>query len=133
MVNTTAADAAVPKVVPPGHSIDSGPKPNSTSPAVGSTTGQEEEDEGMPAIPQLVYGIAEGDRKGKMNHHIPEIVWFHKIEDTSTANIGNVLELKDTERSERILHITVSRKLRPITKLSSRMFLSAWWHIVVCM
>ncbi|KIK41002.1 hypothetical protein CY34DRAFT_806607 [Suillus luteus UH-Slu-Lm8-n1] len=132
MVNTIAADAAVPKVVPPGHGIDSGPEPNPTSPAVGSTAGQEEEDEGMPAIPQLVYGIAKGDREGKMNHHIPEIAWFHKIEDRSTANIRNVLELKDTERSERVLHITVSRKLRPITKLSGRTFLSAWWHIVVC-
>jgi hypothetical protein len=133
MVNTTVADAAAPKVLPPGHGIDSGPEPNSTSPAIGSIAGQEEEDEGKPAKPQLVYGIAKGDKEGKVNHHIPEMVWFHKFEDTSTANIRKVLELKDTERSERVLHILVSRKLRPITKLSGRVFLSAWWHIVVCM
>ncbi|KAG2741815.1 hypothetical protein P692DRAFT_20840142 [Suillus brevipes Sb2] len=127
------ADAAAPKVVP-GHDVDSGSELNSTSPAVGSTAGKEEEDDGKLAIPLKVYGIAKGDDEvqGKVNLHIPEMVWFNKFKDTSTAAIRKVLELKNAERGKRFLHITVSRKLRPITKLSGRTFLSAWWHIVVC-
>jgi hypothetical protein len=132
IIMANVADAAAPKVVL-GHDVDSGSEPNSTSPAVGSTAGQEEEDEGKPAIAQKVYGIAKGDNEGKVNLHIPEMVWFHKFKDTSTATIRKVLELKGAQRGKRFLHITVSKKFLPITKLSGRTFLSAWWHIVVCM
>ncbi|KAG1741267.1 hypothetical protein EDB19DRAFT_1705067, partial [Suillus lakei] len=60
------------------------------------------------------------------------MVWFHKFEDTSTANIRRALGLKDAERGRRVLYIIVFRKLYPITKLSDNKFLTAWWHIVVC-
>ncbi|KAG1741274.1 hypothetical protein EDB19DRAFT_1850970 [Suillus lakei] len=60
------------------------------------------------------------------------MVWFHKFEDTSTANIRRALGLKDAERGRRVLYIIVFRKLYPITKLSDNMFLTAWWQIVVC-
>ncbi|KAG2355781.1 hypothetical protein BDR07DRAFT_1364871 [Suillus spraguei] len=63
---------------------------------------------------------------------ITAMVWSHKFEDTSTANIRRALGLKDAERGRRVLYIVVFRKLDPITDLSDKEFLAAWWHIVVC-
>ncbi|KAG1741280.1 hypothetical protein EDB19DRAFT_1875935 [Suillus lakei] len=104
---------------------------NPTDELVAKLYWPEEERESEAEILQKVYEIAK-DEESKVRHHVPEMVWFHKFEDTSTANIRRALGLKDAERGRRILYIIVFRKLDPITKLSDKKFLAAWWHIVVC-
>jgi hypothetical protein len=81
---------------------------------------------------QKVYDIVEKDTKGKVKYHLPEMVWSHKFEETSTANIRTALGLKDAERGRRVLSIIVFKKLDPITNLSEDKFLSAWWQIIRC-
>ncbi|KAG2124974.1 hypothetical protein BD769DRAFT_856656 [Suillus cothurnatus] len=125
----TIAGATAPKTLPYG--VNSRPElTESTQLAVGSAAVWPEESE--PAISQKICEIAKNDKEGKVNHHVPEMVWFHKFEDTSTVDIRKTLGLQDAERGRRILHITIFRKLDPITDLSEDEFLGAWWHIVVC-
>ncbi|KAG1730187.1 hypothetical protein EDB19DRAFT_2027541 [Suillus lakei] len=67
--------------------------------------------------------------------HVPELVWFYKFEGTSTSRIRIALGLKDAEQAKqgsRVLYILVFRKLIPITTLSGKEFLVAWWQIVKC-
>jgi len=124
------AGATAPKTLPYG--VNSRPElTESIQLAVGSTAVWPEESE--PAISQKICEIAKNDKERKVSHHVPEMVWFHKFEDTSTVDIRKTLGLQDAERGRRILHITVFRKLDPITDLSEDEFFGAWWHIVVCM
>ncbi|KIK35035.1 hypothetical protein CY34DRAFT_96861 [Suillus luteus UH-Slu-Lm8-n1] len=68
----------------------------------------------------------------KVKYHVPEMVWSHKFEDTSTAHIRMALGLKDPEWGRRVLCIIVFKKLDPITDLSEDEFLSASWQIILC-
>ncbi|KAG2360578.1 hypothetical protein BDR07DRAFT_1289255 [Suillus spraguei] len=93
----------------------------------------EETCQSEPGILSEVYKIAQTDPN--VQDHIPELVWFHKFEGTSTSNTRTSLELKDTEQAKQdshVLHIIVFRKLIPITTLSGKEFLAAWWQIVKC-
>jgi len=90
-------------------------------------------------ILEEVYKIADGKRehmteeeRKQVDGHVPEMVWFHKFEDTSTASIREALGIKDAKRGSRVFYIIVFRKLRPITELSGQEFLRAWWHAVLC-
>ncbi|KAG2132093.1 hypothetical protein DEU56DRAFT_902391 [Suillus clintonianus] len=65
------------------------------------------------------------------SRQIPEVVWLAKFENTYPAKMRRALVADDTERGNRVSYIIVSRQLRPITKLSGKEFLSAWWQIVV--
>jgi hypothetical protein len=105
---------------------------NPTSELVAKLYWPEEERESEAEILQKVYEIAEKDTEGKVKYHVPEMVWSHKFEETSTANIRTALGLKDAERGKRVLYIIVFKKLDPITGLSEDEFLSAWWQIVLC-
>ncbi|KAG2064591.1 hypothetical protein BDR04DRAFT_1109866 [Suillus decipiens] len=49
-------------------------------------------------ILKKVYEIAGKDEEGTVKYHVPEMVRFHKFEDTSTMNIRRTLGLKDSER-----------------------------------
>ncbi|KAG1836239.1 hypothetical protein DFJ58DRAFT_847063 [Suillus subalutaceus] len=60
-----------------------------------------------------------------------EVEILRKFEDTFTAKIRRALGLKDAERGRRVLYIIVFRELDPITDLSDKEFLAAWWHIIV--
>ncbi|KIK41000.1 hypothetical protein CY34DRAFT_806604 [Suillus luteus UH-Slu-Lm8-n1] len=105
---------------------------NPTSELVAKLYWPEEERESEAEILKKVYKIAEKDKVGKVKYHVPEMVWSHKFEDTSTANIRTALGLKDAERGRRVLYIIVFKKLDPITDLSEDEFLSAWWQIILC-
>ncbi|KIK40988.1 hypothetical protein CY34DRAFT_806585 [Suillus luteus UH-Slu-Lm8-n1] len=105
---------------------------NPTSELVAKLYWPEEERESEAEILQKVYDIAEKDTEGKVKYHVPEMVWSHKFEDTSTANIRTALGLKDAERGRRVLYLIVFKKLDPITDLSEDEFLSAWWQIILC-
>jgi hypothetical protein len=105
---------------------------NTTSELVAKLYWPEEERESEAEILQKVYEIAEKDTEGKVKYHVPEMVWSHKFEETSTANIRTALGLKDAERGKRVLYIIVFKKLDPITGLSGDEFLSAWWQIIRC-
>jgi hypothetical protein len=90
-------------------------------------------------ILEEVYKIADGKReqmteeeRKQVDSHVPEMVWFHKFEDTSTATIREALNIKDAKRGSRVFYIIVFRKLCPITELSGREFLRTWWHAVLC-
>ncbi|KAG1805107.1 uncharacterized protein HD556DRAFT_1437270 [Suillus plorans] len=93
----------------------------------------EETRQSEPDILNEVYKIAQTDPD--VRGHVPELVWFHKFEETSTSKIRVALGLKDAERAEqgsRILYIIVFRKLIPITTLSGEEFIAAWWQVVKC-
>ncbi|KAG2127931.1 uncharacterized protein EDB93DRAFT_1340893 [Suillus bovinus] len=93
----------------------------------------EETRQSEPDILNEVYKIAQTDPD--VLGHVPELVWFHKFEETSTSKIRIALGLKDAERAKqgsRVLYIIVFRKLIPITTLSGKEFLTAWWQIVKC-
>ncbi|KAG2336803.1 hypothetical protein BDR05DRAFT_970860, partial [Suillus weaverae] len=124
-VKSKALSALVPKL--PHHNPH-----NPTNELVAKIYWPEEERESEAEILQKVYEIAKKDEEGKVKHHVPEMVWFHKFEDTSTAKIRKSLGLKNAERGRRILYIIVFRKLDPITDLSEDEFLSAWWQTIIC-
>ncbi|KAG1720577.1 uncharacterized protein EDB91DRAFT_1230992 [Suillus paluster] len=90
----------------------------------------EEERESEAEILKKVYEIAtsEPDVKG----HVPEVVWSHKFEGTSTVKIRTALGLDNAQQGSRVLYIIMFKKLIPITKLSGDEFLTAWWQIVCC-
>ncbi|KAG2346936.1 hypothetical protein BDR05DRAFT_759322 [Suillus weaverae] len=93
----------------------------------------EETHQSEPDILNEVYKIAQTDPD--MRGHVPELVWFHKFEGTSTSKIRIALGLKDAKQAKqgsRALYIIVFRKLIPITTLSGKEFLAAWWQIVKC-
>ncbi|KAG1767569.1 hypothetical protein EDD22DRAFT_296377 [Suillus occidentalis] len=93
----------------------------------------EETRQSEPDLLKEVYKIAQTDPD--VQGHVPELVWFHKFEETSTSKIRVALGLKDAEQAEqgsRVLYIIVFRKLIPITTLSGKEFLAAWWQIVKC-
>ncbi|KAG2353656.1 hypothetical protein BDR07DRAFT_1432487 [Suillus spraguei] len=93
----------------------------------------EETRQSEPDILDEVYKIAQTDPD--VQGHVPELVWFHKFKGTSTSKIRIALGLKDAEQAEqgsRALYIIVFRKLIPITTLSGKEFLDAWWQIVKC-
>ncbi|KAG1772481.1 hypothetical protein EV702DRAFT_1033620 [Suillus placidus] len=88
----------------------------------------EEARQSEPEILEEVYKIANEDPD--VLGHVPEMVWFHKFEGTSTAIIRKALGIDDT--GSRVLYIIVFRKLDPITTLSGDEFLLAWWEVVKC-
>ncbi|KIK32859.1 hypothetical protein CY34DRAFT_814033 [Suillus luteus UH-Slu-Lm8-n1] len=81
-----------------------------------------------PEILEEVYKIA--NEEDDVMGHVPDMVWFHKFEETSTAIIRKALGIDDT--GSRVLYIIVFRKLDPITTLSGDEFLLAWWEVVKC-
>ncbi|KAG1787204.1 uncharacterized protein HD556DRAFT_1503681 [Suillus plorans] len=86
-----------------------------------------------PDILNEVYKIAQIDPD--VRGHVPELVWFHKFKETSTSDIRVALGLKDAKRAKqgsRVLYIIIFRKLIPITTLSGKEFLTAWWQVVKC-
>jgi hypothetical protein len=76
------------------------------------------------------YQIAE--KESQVKGHVPEIVWFHKFDDTSTADTRRMLGIPDAGQGSRVLYLIVIGKLSPITTLSGQEFLQAWWHAVLC-
>ncbi|KAG2048642.1 hypothetical protein BDR06DRAFT_1024315 [Suillus hirtellus] len=88
----------------------------------------EEARQSEPEILEEVYKIASADPD--VLGHVPEMVWFYKFEDTSTAIIRKALGIDDA--GSRVLYIIVFRKLVPITTLSGEEFLRAWWEVVKC-
>jgi len=81
-------------------------------------------------ILERVCQIAE--KESQVKGHVPEVVWFHKFEETSTAQIRRTLGIPDSEQGSRVLYIIIFRKLSPITTLSKQEFLTAWWQAVLC-
>ncbi|KAG0706679.1 hypothetical protein DFH29DRAFT_137520 [Suillus ampliporus] len=90
----------------------------------------EESRESEPEILNQVYQIAQ--QETEVRGHVPEMVWFYKFEETSTANIRKALGFEDAECGSRVLYIIVFRKLIPITTLGGMEFFSAWWQVVIC-
>ncbi|KAG2363793.1 hypothetical protein BDR07DRAFT_1403336 [Suillus spraguei] len=82
---------------------------NPTDELVAKIYWPEEERESEADILRKVYEIAGEDKEGKEG-----------------------VRTQGAERGRRVLYIIVFRKLDPITDLSNKEFLTAWWHIVVC-
>ncbi|KAG1800044.1 hypothetical protein EV424DRAFT_437938 [Suillus variegatus] len=74
----------------------------------------EEARQSEPEILEEVYKIAKDDPD--VLGHVPQMVWFHKFEDTSTAITRKALGIDDA--GSRVLYIIVFRKLDPITTLN---------------
>ncbi|KAG2136114.1 uncharacterized protein EDB93DRAFT_1169954 [Suillus bovinus] len=67
------------------------------------------------------------------SRHAPELLWY-KSKGTSRYKIRNVPALQDAKHvkpSSRVLTIIVFRNLSPITVLSGKEFLDAWWQIAI--
>ncbi|KAG1796393.1 uncharacterized protein HD556DRAFT_299238 [Suillus plorans] len=101
---------------------------NKTNKLVAKLFWPEEARQSEPEILEEVYKIAKDDLD--VLGHVPEMVWFHKFEDTSTAIIRKALGIDDA--GSRVLYIIVFKKLEPITTLSGKKFLLAWWEVVKC-
>ncbi|KAG1897795.1 uncharacterized protein F5891DRAFT_505686 [Suillus fuscotomentosus] len=101
---------------------------NKTNELVAKLFWPEEARQSEPEILEEVYKIAKDDLD--VLGHVPEMVWFHKFEDTSTAIIRKALGIDDA--GSRVLYIIVFKKLEPITTLSGEKFLLAWWQAVKC-
>ncbi|KAG2132312.1 uncharacterized protein EDB93DRAFT_911016 [Suillus bovinus] len=86
----------------------------------------EEAQQSEPEILEEVYKIATQDLA--VLGHVPDMVWFHKFEESSTATIRKALGINDA--GSRVLYIIVFRKLDPITTLIGEEFLLAWWEVV---
>ncbi|KAG2132299.1 uncharacterized protein EDB93DRAFT_1309956 [Suillus bovinus] len=106
----------------PSHSL------NESTEFVAKLFWPEEARQSEPEILEEVYKIATQDPD--VLGHVPDMVWFHKFEDTSTATIRRALGIDDA--GSRVLYIIVFRKLDPITMLSGEEFLVAWWEVVKC-
>jgi hypothetical protein len=106
---------------------------NPTNELVAKLYWPEEERDSEADILQRVYEIAKKDEEGKVDHHVPEMVWSHKFEYTSTANIRSALGIDDAKKGRRVFYMIVFRKLLPITNLNGKEFLKAWWQTVECM
>ena len=106
------------------------PSQNTSKDMVAKLYWPEQSRESEPDILKKVQAIAE--KNPDVNGHIPEMVWFHKFDETSTASIRKILGIDKPDRGSRVLYIIVFRKLVPITTLSGKEFLNAWWHVVVC-
>ncbi|KAG2351920.1 hypothetical protein BDR07DRAFT_1440809 [Suillus spraguei] len=153
MVNSTGATTSAAGTAPktPPHGVNSASVFNSTPLSVGSAAVSEyistlgvrhvnslclaigiKLHHTRDEILQDVYAIAK--EESAVKDHIPDMVWFHKFDQTSTMKIRKSLGIQDpdAERGSRVLYITVFRKLVPITSLSGDEFLSAWWQIVLC-
>ncbi|KAG2052992.1 hypothetical protein BDR06DRAFT_1055439 [Suillus hirtellus] len=107
--------------------------PNESSELVAKLYWPEETHQSEPDILNEVYKIAQ--TYPDMRGHIPELVWFHQFQETSMSKIRVALGLKDAEQAEqgsRVLYVIVFRKLIPITTLSGKEFLAAWWQVVKC-
>ncbi|KAG2040124.1 hypothetical protein BDR03DRAFT_172901 [Suillus americanus] len=80
-----------------------------------------------PGMLNAVHEIAQ--YKPQVDGHVPEMVWLHQVEETSTAKLRWELEINDPSC---ILNIHVSWKLQPITKLSGKEFRRALWVVIIC-
>ncbi|KAG2360473.1 hypothetical protein BDR07DRAFT_1487016 [Suillus spraguei] len=69
-----------------------------------------------------------GQYRPQVDGHVPEMIWLHRVEETSTAKLRRGL---DPVRCSRILNIHVSWKFQPITKLSGKEFKHAWWVVII--
>ncbi|KAG2108370.1 uncharacterized protein F5147DRAFT_694687 [Suillus discolor] len=83
-----------------------------------------------PEILAKVHAIAERDLRVK--GHVPDTVWFHMFDETSTAHIRKALGMNHDTQGSRVFYIIVFRKLEPITDLSGPEFRDAWWQIINC-
>jgi hypothetical protein len=83
-----------------------------------------------PEILAKVHAIAERDLR--VQGHVPDMVWFHKFDETSTTHIRKELGMNHAAQGSRVFYIIVFRKLEPITALSGAEFRDAWWQIIVC-
>ena len=88
----------------------------------------EESRESESDILKMVHEIAQ--KEPQVKDHVPEMVWAHTFEDTSTSKIRRALRIDDAEVGSHALYIIVFRKLLPITKLSGDELLRAWWRVV---
>ncbi|KAF8125413.1 hypothetical protein EV363DRAFT_1350545 [Boletus edulis] len=79
-----------------------------------------------PKILKRVHDIGKDNKL--VERHVPDMLWYKAFKDASTAKFRERLGLK-TEGA-RVLYIF--RKLRPITELTGRDFLHAWWETVQC-
>ncbi|KAH7881923.1 hypothetical protein F5I97DRAFT_1991515 [Phlebopus sp. FC_14] len=83
-----------------------------------------------PRILAIVEGIANGENGKGVKGHIPRLLCYEELPDTSTGEIRGRLRLDSG--GERVLYVLVFRKLRPITELYGDEFLRAFWATVRC-
>ncbi|KAG2136115.1 uncharacterized protein EDB93DRAFT_1091956 [Suillus bovinus] len=86
-----------------------------------------------PIVPDKVYKTTQIDPDAV--GHTPGLLWSYKFKGKSKYTIRNGPALQDIQHvksGSRVLTIIVSRNLIPITTLSGKEFLAAWWEVVKC-
>jgi predicted type IV restriction endonuclease len=99
------------------------PSQNTSKDMVAKLYWPEQSRESEPDILKKVQAIAE--KNPDVNSYIPEIVWFHEFDETSTASIRKIIGIDKPDRGSRALYIIVFRKLVQITTLSGKELLKA--------
>jgi hypothetical protein len=82
-----------------------------------------------PGMLNVVHEIAQ--YKPQVDGHVPETIWLHKIEETSTARLRRELEIDGPVSCSGILNIHVSWKFQLIMKLSGNEFRRVWWVVII--
>jgi hypothetical protein len=123
--NVFPVKSEMPSCLSRGH-----PSCNNTDELVAKLYWPEESRQSEAEILEEVHKIAA--ESPEVKDHVPEVIWFHKFKDTSTAKIIKALGIDDVVHGSRALYIIVFRKLRPITELNGDEFLRAWWQAVLC-
>ncbi|KAG2744858.1 hypothetical protein P692DRAFT_20742868 [Suillus brevipes Sb2] len=107
-----------------------GPPHNTSTDMVAKLYWPEESCLSEPEILVKVQAIAEHDSRVK--GHVPDMVWFHKFDETSTTHIRKALGMSNAAEGSCVFYVVVFRRLEPITSLSGPEFRDAWWQIVIC-
>ncbi|KAG8936494.1 hypothetical protein FRC03_008368, partial [Tulasnella sp. 419] len=85
----------------------------------------------LQEIPKRIKDLSEEDRDA-VEGHIPDMITSTSFPDCETSNIRNDLGIPVEDIENRVLIISVFRKLRPITELEGDEFWRAFWDCVLC-
>ncbi|KAG8915210.1 hypothetical protein FRC02_004636 [Tulasnella sp. 418] len=85
----------------------------------------------LQEIPKRIKDLSEEDREA-VEGHIPDMIASKAFPDCETRIIRNDLGIPVKDIENRVLIMSVFRKLRPITELEGDEFWRAFWDCVLC-
>ncbi|KAG8915659.1 hypothetical protein FRC02_004400 [Tulasnella sp. 418] len=89
------------------------------------------ESEIIQEISKRIKKLSEEDQDA-IEGHIPDMITSNTFPAFETRNIRNDLGIAVEDIENRVLIMSVFRKLRPITELEGDEFWRAWWDCVLC-
>ncbi|KAG8946135.1 hypothetical protein FRC03_001474 [Tulasnella sp. 419] len=89
------------------------------------------ESEILEEIPKRMVGIPEEDQAA-VKGHIPDLIASKTFPECETRKIREDLGIDVEDIENRVLILSIFRKLKPITELEYDDFWRAWWDCVLC-